>query len=78
MSSDGQHLFAATELGPYYFDTSLGSWQDIGALGAPEQQYWDVDFVDAQNIARFSTFGRGVWDFALTVSTSVLFRNGFE
>lgn len=77
ISSNGQHLFAATEVGPYYFDTSLGSWQDIGALGAPEQQYWDVDFVDAQNIARFSTYGRGIWDFVLA-PTGLLFANGFE
>lgn len=77
ISNDGQHLFAATELGPYYYDTGTGSWQDIGLLGAPEQQYWDVDFVDAQNIARFSTYGRGVWDFVLP-ATSLVFRNSFE
>ena len=77
MSSDGAHLFAATEVGPYYFDTTTNSWQDIGALGAPEQQYWDVDFVDAQNTARFSTYGRGIWDFVLPAS-SLVFRNGFE
>ncbi len=77
ISSNGQHLFAATEVGPYYFDTGTNSWQDLGALGAPEQQYWDVDFVDAQNIARFSTYGRGIWDFVLA-PTGVLFGNGFE
>jgi hypothetical protein len=77
ISSDGQHLFAATEVGPYYYDTTTSSWQDIGLLGAPEQQYWDVDFVDAQNIARFSTYGRGIWDFVLPPS-SLLFKNGFE
>ncbi len=77
MSNDGAHLFAATEVGPYYYDTATSSWQDIGALGAPEQEYWDVDFVDAQNIARFSTYGRGIWDF-VPQATSVLFRNSFE
>jgi len=77
ISSNGQHLFAATEVGPYYFDAGAGSWQDIGALGAPEQQYWDVDFVDGQNIARFSTYGRGIWDFVLA-PPGQLFANGFE
>lgn len=77
MSADGQHLFAATELGPYYFDRSNNTWQAIGLLGAPEQQYWDVDFVDAQNRARFSTYGRGIWDFVLP-DNNALFRNGFE
>jgi hypothetical protein len=46
-------------------------------LGAPEQEYWDVDFVDAQNTARFSTYGRGIWDFVLA-SPEVIFRSGFE
>ena len=77
MSADGQHLFAATETGPYYYDSAAGSWQDIGLLGAPEQEYWDVDFVDTQNIARFSTYGRGIWDFTI-VTPGVLYRNGFE
>ncbi len=77
ISSDGQHLFAATEVGPYYYDSVAGSWQDIGLLGAPEQQYWDVDYVDQQRIARFSTYGRGVWDFVLP-SASVLFSSSFE
>jgi hypothetical protein len=36
-----------------------------------------VDFVDAQNTARFSTYGRGIWDFVLA-SPAVIFRNGFE
>ena len=48
-----------------------------GQLGAPEQEYWDVDFVDAQNTARFSTYGRGIWDFVLA-SPEVIFRSGFE
>ncbi|HRF55731.1 MAG TPA: hypothetical protein PK027_14895, partial [Aquimonas sp.] len=77
MSADGEHLFAATQLGPYYYNRDTNSWQDIGQLGAPEQEYWDVDFVDAQNTARFSTYGRGIWDFVLA-SPAVIFRNGFE
>ena len=77
MSADGEHLFAATQLGPYYYDRDGNRWQDIGQLGAPEQEYWDVDFVDAQNTARFSTYGRGIWDFVLA-SPAVIFGNGFE
>ncbi|MBK8285927.1 MAG: hypothetical protein IPK97_14245 [Ahniella sp.] len=77
ISADGQHLFAATELGPYYYDTATSSWVDLSGASAPEQVYWDVDFVDSENTARFSTYGRGIWDFALD-SGGLLFRNGFE
>lgn len=77
ISSDGQHLFAATELGPYYYDSALSSWIDLGGASAPEQVYWDVDFVDSENTARFSTYGRGIWDFVLD-SGGLIFRNGFE
>jgi hypothetical protein len=76
-SGDGEHLFAATELGPYYYDTATQSWLDIGGLGAPSQQYWDVDFVDEQNTARFSTYGRGIWDFKVP-RVEDIFRDGFE
>lgn len=73
LSSNGEHLFAATELGPYYFDSATNTWQDISGLGAPNQAYWDVDFVDAQGIARFSTYGRGIWDFVLPRSAGLQF-----
>ena len=76
-SGDGEHLFAATELGPYYFDIATQSWLDISGLAAPSQAYWNVDFVDEQNTARFSTFGRGIWDFRLPREEEV-FRDGFE
>lgn len=77
MSADGQHLFAATELGPYYFDTAANSWVDISGANAPEQIYWDVDFLDTEGVARFATYGRGVWDYQLG-SSSTIFRHSFE
>ena len=76
-SADGAHLFAATELGPYYYDTGAASWVPIAAPATPDQIYWDVDFIDALQTARFSTYGRGIWDFVVDDPTQ-LFRNGFE
>ncbi len=78
MSPDGNHLFAATEVGPFYFDRALNTWIDISGLGAPDQSYWDVDYVEegGAGIARFATHGRGIWDFV--VRGDVIFRNGFE
>ncbi|GMU42576.1 MAG: hypothetical protein DYH17_09115 [Xanthomonadales bacterium PRO6] len=76
MSADGMHLFAATELGPYYYDTATSAWIAIGATQAPDQIYWHVDYIDALQIARFSTYGRGIWDFVLGGDS--VFYSGFE
>lgn len=76
MSADGAHLFAATELGPYYYDNTAASWVALAAAQTPDQIYWHVDYIDALNTARFSTYGRGIWDFV--IGPPVLFANGFE
>lgn len=78
MSPDGAHLFAATEVGPFYFDRMQNKWIDISGLGGPDQRYWDVDYVEegGTGIARFATHGRGIWDFV--VGGDVIFRNGFD
>ncbi len=77
ISADGQHLFAAAETGAFYYDRAQQRWIDIVTAGAPNQIYWHVDFVDELRVARFSTYGRGIWDFSLNVG-STLFANGFE
>jgi hypothetical protein len=78
ISPDGEHLFAATELGSFHYDRALGSWVDLGGLGGPDQVYWDVDYVEqgGNGIARFATYGRGIWDFVLTGDR--IFADGFE
>ncbi len=65
ISPDGDWLFAATELGAFLYEQSSQSWLDIGAAGGPAQIYWHVDFVPALQTARFSTYGRGIWDFQI-------------
>jgi hypothetical protein len=77
MSADGSHLFAATEVGAFRYDTAAATWTDITGLGGPAQTFWHVDFVDALNTARFSTYGRGIWDFVLTDGDTI-FAHGFE
>lgn len=77
LSADGAHLFAATEVGAYYYDQAQALWIDLTGLGGPAQIFWDVDYVDALQTARFATYGRGLWDFRLSVNDT-LFRNGFE
>jgi hypothetical protein len=76
ISPDGNHLFAATEVGPYYYDRATSTWVDIGAA-APDNVYWHVDYIPALRTARFSTYGRGIWDFDLG-GGDLIFRDGFE
>jgi hypothetical protein len=75
ISPDGQHLFAATEVGAYRYDPAQGLWQELTALGGPAQTFWHVDFVAPLNTARFSTYGRGLWDFVIT--GDLIFADGF-
>ena len=59
-------IFAATEVGPYVYVVADNTWYDMQGQGAPDQTYWGVDYVAATNTARFCTYGRGIWDFAIT------------
>ena len=80
ITPDGNKLFAATEVGPYFYDLSAGpgngTWTYIGT-GAPTNIFWNVEYVPALNIARFSTYGRGIWDYDMG-GGDLIFRNGFE
>lgn len=76
ISPDGSKLFAATEVGPFYYDQAGATWVDIGS-GAPDNIYWSVDYIPALNVARFSTYGRGLWDYDMG-GGDLIFRSRFE
>jgi hypothetical protein len=80
ISPDGNKLFAATEVGPYFYDLTggniTGNWTYIGT-GAPTNIFWNVEFVPALNVARFSTYGRGILDYDMG-GGDLIFRDGFE
>tara|TARA_S200000501_G_scaffold328951_1_gene329214 strand:+ start:400 stop:2865 length:2466 start_codon:yes stop_codon:yes gene_type:complete len=65
-SEDDEFVFAATEVGPYCWTSASGEWTDISGLGAPDQTYWSVEYIESMQIARFGTYGRGIWDFQVT------------
>ncbi len=66
-----EFLFAATELGPYVYVPSSSTWHYLGGDSAPDQSYWWVEYISEMKTARFSTYGRGVWDFKITSPLSV-------
>lgn len=70
ITPDGSKVFAATSIGPYVYLPSTSKWYPIEALSAPDQTYWSVEFIPALNVARFGTYGRGIWDFAICDSLS--------
>jgi photosystem II stability/assembly factor-like uncharacterized protein len=62
-SAENEVLYAATEAGPFRYDDDLGEWEYIGGAEAPLTTYWCVESVPADQLVRFGTYGRGIWDF---------------
>jgi fibronectin-binding autotransporter adhesin len=73
-----QRLFAATEAGPYQFDTYTKTWFSILGTEAPMTTYWAVEGVPELGVVRFGTYGRGIWDYTPepTINTGVIAGSG--
>jgi hypothetical protein len=70
-NTDGSMLFAASEVGPWVYIVAKDMWYDLSGLSAPQQTYWGVDYIPALRTARFSTDGRGIWDFKIGTFSGV-------
>jgi photosystem II stability/assembly factor-like uncharacterized protein len=68
-----EFLFAASEVGPYVYCPTTNRWSYLGGESAPDQSYWWVEYIPSMKTARFSTYGRGVWDFK--ISSPLAIRN---
>lgn len=64
VTSDDKFVFAATQNGAYIYSVEHGKWYDITTSQAPDQLYWSVEYVPSLKVARFGTYGRGIWDYA--------------
>ncbi len=62
-NEDESILFAATESGPYAYVVEEETWYDMSTACTPNQTFWSVEYVDAKQLVRFGTYGRGIWDF---------------
>ncbi len=58
-------IFAATEAGPYVYVVQNNQWYSLMGATTPLQDYFTVEYVPSQRIARFGTYGRGIWDFKI-------------
>lgn len=65
-NEDESLIFASTEAGPYVWVETESKWFSLVGEHTPNQTFWSVEFINEQNIARFSTYGRGIWDFEVT------------
>tara|TARA_B110000037_G_scaffold88063_1_gene104417 strand:- start:48658 stop:51198 length:2541 start_codon:yes stop_codon:yes gene_type:complete len=63
MDTEEKYLFAATDAGPYAYSMETEEWHEIAGLSAPLQQYISVEYIPSEQIVRFATWGRGIWDF---------------
>jgi photosystem II stability/assembly factor-like uncharacterized protein len=61
-------VFAATEAGAYRLERATNQWTNIMQLATPITTYWSVEFVGT-DLARFGTYGRGIWDYHLATPT---------
>ncbi len=73
-----QRIFAATEAGPYEFDTYTKTWSSILGAEAPLTTYWAVESVPELGVVRFGTYGRGIWDYtpAPTINKGIITGSG--
>lgn len=63
---DEKFIFAATEAGPYVYVVAENLWYPLADNSLPVQFFSSVEFLRQQNIVRFGTMGRGIWDFKIT------------
>jgi hypothetical protein len=66
-----EFIFAASEVGPYVYCPTTNRWSYLGGESAPDQSYWWVEYIPSMKTARFSTYGRGVWEFKINSALSI-------
>jgi len=58
-------LFCGSDQGAWRFDPATSEWSDILGTEAPINTYWTCEAIPSQNVIRFGTYGRGIWDYHL-------------
>ncbi|MFT4600558.1 MAG: hypothetical protein ACI857_000733 [Arenicella sp.] len=71
MNDDESLLFAASDAGPYVYSVAQDEWFYLGGVDAPIQSYTSCEFISSEQIVRFASYGRGIWDFKMSDVTSV-------
>jgi photosystem II stability/assembly factor-like uncharacterized protein len=61
-------LYCGTENGAWEYDPDTRLWSDILGTEGPINTYWTCEAVPSQNLIRFGTYGRGLWDYHLNTA----------
>lgn len=69
-NDDESLFFAASQSGPYVYSVAKNKWYNLSGVSAPTQTYWSVDFIEGNDVVRFGTYGRGIWDFRINDLTT--------
>jgi len=69
-------MFCGTETSAYRRGPNDPSWVDITAGNAPITTYWSLEAHPTENVMRFGTYGRGIWDFQVDPPASFTLQNG--
>lgn len=56
-------MYAAAHSGAWEYEPSSQQWSSILGAEAPITRYWSVEAVPSENMIRFGTYGRGIWDY---------------
>ncbi len=70
-NSEETLLFAATEIGPYVYVIAEGTWYPMLGNIAPLQRYYSVEYIESEDLVRFGTYGRGIWDFKVALQPAL-------
>lgn len=71
----GRYYFLSTHYGPRVFDSQNQIWLDIGSQGGIQFDGMSMEYIESENIMRFSSFGQGTWDFILGESSNTSSSN---
>jgi photosystem II stability/assembly factor-like uncharacterized protein len=58
-------MFCGSENGAWGYDPVTRTWSDLLGTDAPINTYWTCEAVPSENLVRFGTYGRGIWDYSL-------------
>lgn len=75
ITPDSKYIFAATSTGPYVYSAEEDEWFDLAGENAPDNIYLSVEYIPTAKIARFGTYGRGIWDFNVDLEEDVITSN---
>ncbi|MBI5915104.1 MAG: T9SS type A sorting domain-containing protein, partial [Bacteroidetes bacterium] len=63
---DETMLFGASAIGPFVYVVAENKWYPMVGEQTPLQWYTCVEYVENEDIVRFGTMGRGIWDFKIS------------